>query len=55
MARETVILECPEAKEARKPVSRYMAQRNKKTQPDRLEMKKYNPNMRRHTLHREIK
>ena len=44
-----------EAKEAGKPVSRYMGQRNKKTQPDRLEMKKYNPNMRRHTLHREIK
>ena len=55
MAIETVILECTEAKEAGKPVSRYMAQRNKKTQPDRLEMKKYNPNMRRHTLHREIK
>ena len=55
MARETVILECTEAKESGKSVSRYMAQRNKKTQPDRLEMKKYNPNMRRHTLHREIK
>ena len=38
-----------------KPVSRYLAQRNKKTQPDRLEMKKYNPNLRRHTVHREIK
>ena len=55
MPRDTVILECTEAKDEGKPVSRYMAQRNKKTQPDRLEMKKYNPNMRRHTVHREIK
>ncbi|HAH99523.1 MAG TPA: 50S ribosomal protein L33 [Verrucomicrobiales bacterium] len=55
MPRETVILECTEAKGEGKPVSRYMAQRNKKTQPERLEMKKYNPNLRRHTLHREIK
>ena len=51
MARETVILECTEAKDEGKPVSRYLAQRNKKTQPDRLEMKKYNPNLRRHTVH----
>ena len=55
MPREIVILECTEAKGEVKPVSRYMGQRNKKTQPDRLEMKKYNPNLRRHTVHREIK
>ena len=55
MARETVILECTEAKGEGKPVSRYMGQRNKKSQPDRLEMKKYNPNLRRHTVHRDIK
>ena len=45
MPRETVILECTEAKGEGKPVSRYMAQRNKKIQPERLEMKKYNPNL----------
>ena len=55
MARDTVILESTEAKGDGKPVSRYMGQRNKKTQPERLEMKKYNPNLRRHTVHREIK
>ena len=55
MPREIVILECTEAKGEGKPVSRYMGQRNKKTQPDRLETKKYNPNVRRHTVHREIK
>ena len=55
MPREIVILECTEAKGEGKPVSRYMGQRNKKTQPDRLELKKYNSNLRRHTVHREIK
>jgi len=55
MARETVILECTEARKENKPVSRYMTSRNKTTQPERVEKKKYNPHLRRHTLHREIK
>jgi len=55
MARDHIILECTEARAEGKPVSRYMSCRNKKTQPDRVEKKKYNPNLRRHTLHREIK
>ena len=38
-----------------KPVSRYMSSRDKKQQPDRIEKKKYNKFLRRHTLHREIK
>ena len=29
--------------------------RNKKLQTDKVEKKKYNPALRRHTLHREIK
>jgi large subunit ribosomal protein L33 len=55
MPREIVILECTEARKEGKPPSRYMTTRNKKLQTERLELKKYNPNLRRHTVHREIK
>lgn len=57
MPQETVTLECTEAKAEGKPVSRYMTKRNKKSPqtPNRLEKKKYNPFLKRHTLHREIK
>ena len=55
MPREIVILECTEAKAEGKPVSRYMSTRNKKLQTERVEKKKYTPNLSRHTLHREIK
>ena len=55
MPREIVILECTEAKAEGKPVSRYMSTRNKKLQTECVEKKKYNPNLRRHTVHREIK
>jgi large subunit ribosomal protein L33 len=53
--REQVILECTEAKAEGKPASRYYTTRNKKLQQERLEVKKYNPNLRRHTVHREKK
>jgi large subunit ribosomal protein L33 len=52
---EQVILECTEAKKEGKPVSRYLTKRNKKTVTERIEKKKYNPHLKRHTLHREIK
>ena len=57
MAQEIVTLECTEAKAAGSPPSRYMTTRNKKSPqtPNRLEKKKYNPFMKRHTLHRETK
>ncbi len=55
MARDFVIIECTEAKEAGVPASRYFTTRNKKTMADRVEKKKYNKHLRRHTLHREIK
>ena len=55
MPRETVMLECTEARKEGKPPSRYMTSRNKKLQPEKIEMKKYNRFLRRHTLHREIK
>ena len=55
MPRETVILECTEARKEGKPPSRYLSSRNKKLQTEAVEKKKYNPYLRRRTVHREIK
>jgi large subunit ribosomal protein L33 len=52
---EVVTLECTEARKEGKPVSRYLTRRNKKTVTERIEKKKYNPFLKRHTLHKEIK
>ena len=55
-ARQVITLECTEHRESGKPgMSRYTSQKNKKNSPKRLELMKYNPYLRRHTLHREIK
>jgi len=51
-----VILECTEHKESGMPgTSRYFTQKNKKNTPERLELKKYNSVLRKHTIHKEIK
>ncbi|MCS6992176.1 MAG: 50S ribosomal protein L33 [Chitinophagales bacterium] len=51
-----VILECTEHKNSGLPgTSRYITTKNKKNTPNRLELRKYNPILRRMTLHREIK
>ena len=55
MARETVIIECTEARKEGKRPSRYMTTRNKKLSQEKVEKLKYNPSLRRHTLHNEIK
>lgn len=57
MPRDIIILECTEAKAEGKPTSRYVSTRNKKSPrtPNRLEKMKYNPFLKRHTLHREVK
>jgi large subunit ribosomal protein L33 len=55
MPRDIIILECQEARKEGKPPSRYMTTRNKKLQTERVEKKKYNPHLKRHTVHREIK
>ena len=57
MARDIIILECTEAKAEGKPTSRYTSTRNKKSlnTPGRLEKVKYNPFLRRRTLHRELR
>jgi len=55
MPREIVTLECSEARKEGKTPSRYTTTRNKKLQTEKVELKKFNPFLRRHTLHREIK
>ncbi|HOE94174.1 MAG TPA: 50S ribosomal protein L33 [Candidatus Cryptobacteroides sp.] len=54
--RVKVILECTEQKESGVPgMFRYITTKNKKNTPDRLERKKYNPLLKKVTIHREIK
>ena len=54
--RVQVILECTEIKSSGLPgTSRSVTTKNRKNTPERLEMKKYNPILRRMTLHKEIK
>ncbi|WP_291858394.1 50S ribosomal protein L33 [Marinilabilia sp.] len=54
--RVQVILECTEHKESGMAgTSRYISVKNRKNTPDRLELKKYNPVLKRYTVHREIK
>ncbi|WP_235296231.1 50S ribosomal protein L33 [Portibacter marinus] len=51
-----VILECTELKATGQPgTSRYVTQKNRKNTPDRLELKKYNPILKKMTVHKEIK
>ena len=50
-----VTLECTEAREEGKPPSRYITTKNRQNTTGRLELKKYNPFLRRHTLHRETR
>ena len=54
--RVQVIIECTEMKESGLPgTSRYITTKHRKNTPERLEMKKYNPILRRMTIHKEIK
>lgn len=55
MPRELVTIECSEARKEGKPVSRYTTTRNKKLQTEKVEKKKFNPHLRRHTVHKEVK
>jgi len=55
-ARVQVIMECTEHKTSGLPgTSRYVTTKNRKNTTARLELKKYNPIMRKVTVHREIK
>lgn len=56
VARQVITLECTEQRGSGVAgMSRYTTQKNKKNTPKRMELMKYNPYLRRHTLHREIK
>jgi large subunit ribosomal protein L33 len=51
-----VILECTEHKESGLPgMSRYITTKNRKNTTARIELKKYNPVLKKVTLHKEIK
>jgi large subunit ribosomal protein L33 len=50
MPREQVTLACTECKRRN-----YMTTKNKRTTPDRLEIKKYCRSERKHTIHRETR
>ncbi len=51
-----VILECTEHKDSGRPgTSRYITTKSRRNTPDRMELKKYNPILKKHTIHKEIK
>ena len=51
-----VILECTEHKDSGRPgTSRYVTTKNRKNTPDRMELKKFNPVLRKYTVHIDIK
>lgn len=54
--RVQVILECTEHKNTTLPgTSRYITTKNRKNTTERIELKKYNPIMKKVTVHKEIK
>lgn len=53
--RVIITLECTEARKEGIPPSRYATTKNRQTHPDRMELKKYNPYLKRHTVHKEVK
>jgi large subunit ribosomal protein L33 len=54
--RVQVILECTEQKNTTVPgMSRYVTTKNRKNTPTRIELKKFNPFLRKYTVHKEIK
>ena len=54
--RVQVILECTEhTASGMAGTSRYITTKNKKNTPDRVEIKKFNPILKKMTIHKEIK
>ena len=54
--RVQVILECTEHKATGQAgTSRYITTKNRKNTTERIELKKYNPILKKYTLHKEIK
>jgi large subunit ribosomal protein L33 len=54
-ARVIITLECTEAKKEGIPASRYTTMKNKQNTTERIELKKYNPFLKRHTVHKEVR
>lgn len=55
-----IVLECVECREniknkSRNGISRYSTQKNRRNNPERLELKKFCPNCNKTTVHKEIK
>jgi len=51
-----VILECTEHKDSGMPgTSRYITTKNRRNTPERLELRKYNKVLKKHTIHKENK
>ncbi|MGN6647532.1 MAG: 50S ribosomal protein L33 [Cytophaga sp.] len=51
-----VIMECTEHKATGLAgTSRYITTKNRKNTPERIELKKYNPILKKYTIHKEIK
>ena len=57
--RLVITLECTECRKNEMKrsagVSRYSTKKNRKNTPDRIEIKKFNPVLKRYTVHKEIK
>ena len=54
--RVQLIMECIEHKTTGQPgMSRYITTKNRKNTTERLELKKYNPILKKYTVHKEIK
>ena len=54
--RVQVILECTEQKASGVPgMSRYITTKNRKNTTERLELKKFNPYLKKYTIHKGIK
>ena len=58
-SRLVITLECTECRsnETKRSagVSRYTTKKNRKNTPERIELKKFNPVLKKYTLHKEIK
>lgn len=58
-SRILITLECTECRTNSNKrslgISRYLTQKNRRNNPERLELKKYCPNCNRKTIHKEIK
>lgn len=51
-----MILECTEQRNSGVAgMSRYHTAKNRRNTPEKLELKKYNPYLKKHTIHKEIK